>query len=244
MSDTTVNNYIRRLVRPRLVPVADVMNYMVHHIIVHGKTHSDRGTYDQEIGVMLVDPNDRQKVHYHLYTKDPRTVKRIMSMIPRDYRAWLRDTQLNDKGYDNPGVYGNSQGRVIEMRSTYSFEEPPWRREPCFFSNVHTTLKHPDKNKQPSSFRVGPYWKIKAKPKTEEVEEPKPAVIVHDTTVNDEPMIEIWGKKVRPSEVEQILIDCSVVDDSMSYNEKAQRLKVRQAYADAVRAGEMPGFSE
>ena len=233
--DKMTKAYIRRIAKPQLVPTSSVMHYMAHHEIIHGSTFDKNGKeWPQVVAIMLVNPDDRQMVHYHVYSESRKDVERIMKMLPVKYRSWMRDNLLNDAGFHNPGQSPGCKGRNIEMRSTYSFEKPPWVRPPVFNPNAHTYVKV---GGIPNSNRLGPYYKIKPKKEPED-QVPMPGNKL-SKPAGDESILDPWGKRHTVGEVSDIQID-SALDVLMSYAEKQNALTPMQEWAEAIREGYEP----
>jgi len=84
-----------------------------------------------------------------------------------------------------------------------------------------------DKEGNPSEFR-GPYG-LKFEPR----EAPGPCVWIEQT-----------GAYVPVGEVPDLMIDTTLTEDTLNYVEKQMMLHERRMWADAVRAGELPAFTE
>ena len=111
-----------------------------------------------------------------------------------------------------------------DQRSTYSYGlEKDWYAEPAFSMSYKVRVK--EWTGRPGPRHVGPFWVRTAKAKA-------------PTT--------FWlqGRKVEAGDVSDLQVDTTLNGDELSYVEKVAMLRDRKAWSNAVRAGELPSFTE
>ena len=112
-----------------------------------------------------------------------------------------------------------------DQRSTWSYGlAETWHSEPAFSTSYRTRFN--EWSGKPSPRQVGPFWLRNKKPKK-------------STTA-------IWlqGRKVEPGDVSDLQVDTTLNENELSYVEKVAMLADKKAWADAIRAGELPSFTE
>ena len=208
------------------IPVADTMHFIAGDAVIWGKVpkwkRDDEGQWVQDgyrhqwIARFLYDP-DAGAEHFHLYCHSIEEARKIY------VEAFL--THRKDMLKRINACVSMSFGLQSEwMKPVVVFLDPPNAKKttkPWVFVKPYD---YEDKNGNLNRFR-GPYGL---------------QVEAFDTTPG--PRIYLQGRYVDPSEVSDLQIDTTLNDNQLSYVEKVAARADKVAWANAVRAGELPGF--
>ena len=206
------------------IPVADTMDFISGDAVIWGKVPKwkrdddghwvQNGTRHQWIARFLRGPDGE---HFHLYCNSIEEARKIY------VEAFL--THRKDMLKRINACVSMSFGLQSEwMKPVVVFLDPPNAKKttkPWVFVKPYD---YEDKNGNLNRFR-GPYGL---------------QVEAFDSTPG--PRIYLQGRYVDPSEVSDLQIDTTLNDNQLSYVEKVAARADKVAWANAVRAGELPGF--
>jgi hypothetical protein len=177
-----------------------------------------KGYRDQWIARILLRPDGTEHIHFYCHTQEEARKVFIQAFLThrKDMLKRIYACASMSWGLQHPDW----------MKPVVVFLDPPGAEKTTKPSCWVKPYDYTDKDGEPSNFR-GPY-----------------GLEFEELADDNDPAIWLQGRRVKVGDVADLQVDTTLADEELSFVEKVASISERQAWASAVRAGELPGFSD